>query len=103
MHCERALKACVDLVERDHLLGDLLSTTSRRAGKTLLAIATGIHMAAGHDFMDWKGHREARVLYIDGEMKTLRDEVNRSGLTPDGFHILSHDPHSSQLAVRSRA
>jgi hypothetical protein len=25
-------------------------------------------MAAGRDFMGWKGHREARVLYIDVEM-----------------------------------
>lgn len=60
---------------RDHLLGELFSTTSRvlfyadtGVGKTLLALAWAFAMAFGRNFLHWRSRDKARVLYIDGEM-----------------------------------
>ena len=57
------------------MLGDLITTTIRvfvvgrtGLGKTLFGMTMAISMAAGRDFLHWKTHRPARILYIDGEM-----------------------------------
>jgi hypothetical protein len=93
-----------ELPSPDFVLGDILSTTTRGIlfaptglGKTLFCTAAAFAMAAGTGFLGWKGHRPVRVLYIDGEMSQIlfrdrmRDEAQRSGLKPEGFHGLSHD------------
>ena len=73
-----------DVEDPDFLMAELLSTTSRMLlvaetglGKTQLSMALAIHIAAGRDFLHWKAHRPARVLYIDGEMskRTLRKRI----------------------------
>jgi AAA domain len=60
---------------RDYLLGSVLCTTSRwltfgetGVGKTLLAGDIGGAVASGSQFLDWGGRRQARVMYLDGEM-----------------------------------
>jgi hypothetical protein len=93
-----------DLPEPDFLLGHWLTTTSRvlltaatGLGKTNFGLALGIRAAAGEDFLHWRAHRRARVLYIDGEMsrRLLRqrvlDEEKRVGITPEFFFALSHE------------
>jgi len=63
----------------------------------MLGMGLGIWAAAGAGFLHWPSVRPARVLFIDGEMsrrllqQRLIDEANRLGLTPEGFHILSHE------------
>jgi hypothetical protein len=76
----------------EHLMGELFSTTSRGliaaptgAGKTMLGMAAGLHLSLGRDFLHWKVHRPARVLYVDGEMppelakERLHDTLKRAG------------------------
>jgi hypothetical protein len=60
---------------RDYLLGNVLCTTSRwlmfgetGVGKTLLAGDIAGAVASGSTFLDWGGRRQARVMYLDGEM-----------------------------------
>src|SRR5207245_4445269 len=79
-----------DLPEPDLLLGHWLTTTTRAifnaptgAGKSMFAIALGMSIGAGCDFLGWKGIRRARGLYVDGEMsrrllkQRLADELDR--------------------------
>jgi hypothetical protein len=95
-----------DLALPDFLLGELLSTTSRvlmvaptGLGKTNLALAVALAIAEGCDFLHWRAHRPARVLYIDGEMprrlmkQRLIDAVRRQGVAPDKLFILSREDH----------
>ena len=86
-----------DMPEQNHLLGNLLSTTSRALivgptglGKTMFGLALGIAIASNAGFLHWAaGSKAARVLYVDGEMsrglmkRRLHDEVRRSGLRPE--------------------
>jgi hypothetical protein len=101
-----------DLPSRDLLLGEVFSTTSRAIlfaktglGKTNLALAIAMRMAAGVMFLHWQGWRKCRVLYIDGEMsrallkeRLLGEEDRlfkdvsasvRDQFKPDGFHALN--------------
>lgn len=91
-----------DLPEPDFILGDWLSTTTRALlvaptglGKTNLALALALRVAAGADFLHWRARRSCTVLYIDGEMsrrllrRRIVDEAERLGTSPDGFHALS--------------
>jgi len=93
-----------DLPEPDFLMGHWLTTTSRvlltaatGLGKTNFGLALGMRGAADMDFLHWRAHRAARVLYIDGEMsrRLLRqrvlDEERRVGITPEFFFALSHE------------
>jgi hypothetical protein len=93
-----------DLAEPDFIMGHWLTTTSRvlltaatGLGKTNFGLALGMRIAAGADFLHWRAHRLARVLYIDGEMsrRLLRlrvlDEEQRVGITPEAFFALSHE------------
>jgi hypothetical protein len=93
-----------DLPQPDRIIGDWLTTTSRALltaptgmGKTNLLMAIATHAAARLDFLHWKAHREARVLFIDGEMNRrllrsrIADVVRRIGLQPPGLHVLSHE------------
>jgi hypothetical protein len=93
-----------DLEPPDCLMGDWLTTTSRvllvaptGLGKTNFSMALGMAVAAGVDFLHWRGRRPARVLYIDGEMsrrlyrQRIADAVARLGLEPAGFHALSRE------------
>jgi hypothetical protein len=64
-----------DIPPRDYLLGSVLCTTSRwlmfgetGVGKSLLAGDIGGAVASGSPFLDWGGRRQARVMYLDGEM-----------------------------------
>src|SRR5262245_1059306 len=79
-----------DLPALDLLLGHVFHTATRillaaktGLGKTNLGLALGMRIAAGVDFLHWKGVRPARVLYIDGEMsrrllkERLLDEERR--------------------------
>jgi hypothetical protein len=88
----------------DLILGDWLTTTSRLLlvgetglGKTNFFLALALHIAAGADFLHWRGRRPCRVLYIDGEMsrrllkQRIADAVERIGDHPVGFHALSHE------------
>jgi hypothetical protein len=63
------------LPERDHLLGNVLCSTSRwlifgdtGVGKTLFTMAIGGAVASGKPFLNWIGRRPARVMYLDGEL-----------------------------------
>ena len=103
-----------ELPARDYLLDSALSTTARwlisgdtGVGKTLLALELGFAMAAGADFLKWKGVRSARVMYIDGEMpaETMKERIetaaaiygnevqlyayNRDDLGPDAIPALN--------------
>jgi hypothetical protein len=93
-----------DLPEPDLLMGHWLTTTTRALltaatglGKTNYGLALGMRCAACKDFLHWRAHRPARVLYIDGEMsrRLLRqrvlDEERRVGITPEAFFALSHE------------
>jgi len=93
-----------DILKKDLLLGEVFSTTTRAMlsaptglGKTHLAVAIGISMAACADFCHWKVHRPARVLVVDGEMpreliqERLGDAARRLGSQPEGFHCLSRE------------
>ena len=92
------------LKEPDFLLGNWLTTTSRvlvtaatGLGKTNFGLALAQRISAGADFLHWRGHRPASVLYIDGEMsgRLLRtrilDEAARHRLDPHYFYALSHE------------
>jgi AAA domain len=93
-----------DLPEPDFIMGDWLTTTTRGLlvaptglGKTNFAMALGMHIAAGTDFLHWRARRPSRVLYIDGEMsrrllrQRIADAVRRLGEKPSGFHAFSHE------------
>jgi hypothetical protein len=95
-----------DIAPPDFLLGELLSTTSRvlmvaptGIGKTNIALAIALAIAEGCDFLHWRAHRAARVLYIDGEMprrlmkQRLVDAVRRQGVAPTNLFILSREDH----------
>jgi hypothetical protein len=93
-----------DLPEPDYLMGHWLTTTSRALlvaptgiGKTNFAMGLAMATAAGRGFLQWRGRRPARVLYLDGEMsrrlfkQRLADAVRRLGEAPPTFHALSHE------------
>ena len=68
-----------DLPKEDHLLGHLLSTTTRilfsadsGSGKTMLALGLAFAVGIGHKFLRWRAVRRGRVLLIDGEMPRVR-------------------------------
>jgi hypothetical protein len=84
------------LPPRDYLMGAWLTTTSRvmlvaptGLGKTNLGLAIAIAVASGQGILHWKGHRCAKVLYVDGEMsrelfqERLEDAQRRSGVDLD--------------------
>ncbi len=108
-----------DLPEPDRLLGHWLTTTTRAIldaptglGKTMFAIALGMTVAAGNDFLGWKGIRPARVLYIDGEMsrrllkQRLADEAGRLEARlanrPDGFYPLSREDYENFAPLNTK-
>jgi hypothetical protein len=93
-----------ELPEPDHLMGTVMTTTSRLLvvgetgiGKTNFFMAGGMRMSAGKDFLHWRAHRPCNVLYVDGEMsrrllkQRIADEVERLGFRPPTFYALSHE------------
>jgi hypothetical protein len=93
-----------DLPPPDRLLGEWLTTTSRvyvsadtGLGKTSLGMAITAHPGAGLDFLHWRCHRRARVLYIDGEMsrrlfkRRIDEAVTRLGAPSPGARFLSKE------------
>jgi RecA-family ATPase len=93
-----------ELPPPDKLLGEWMTTTSRilltadtGLGKTNLCMAFAGNMAAGVDFLHWRAHRPAKVLYIDGEMsrrllkRRIEDVVRRLGFEPDNLLCLSSE------------
>lgn len=94
-----------DLAEPDHLLGHIVSTTSRTLlvaptglGKTNFSMALGIAIAAGDGFLHWRGcGRPRSILFIDGEMsnrltkRRVEDAARRLGSAPQTFHVLCRD------------
>src|SRR5258706_8859727 len=64
-----------DLAPPEFIMGYWLTTTTRALlsaatglGKTNFGLALGMRIAARQDFLHWRAHRAARVLYLDGEM-----------------------------------
>ncbi|SFJ53244.1 AAA family ATPase [Bradyrhizobium sp. Gha] len=115
-----------DLPTPDYLMSEVFSTTSRAIlagptglGKSNLAIAIGMRMAAGARFLHWLGRRRSTVLYIDGEMsrRLLRErllseekrllnecsEVERPAINIDGFHALNTEDIASFHPLNTRA
>jgi hypothetical protein len=93
-----------DLPAPDRILGEWLTTTSRvymsadtGLGKTSLSLAIAVHCGAGLDFLHWHCHRQARVLFIDGEMsrrllkRRIREAATRLGVKPLGALFLSRE------------
>lgn len=95
-----------DLPPPDFLLGELLSTTTRAMlvgptglGKTMVGLALGLALTQGPgDFLHWKIPRQARGLYVDGEMsrrlmkRRIIDEVRRqAAATHAPLFILSRE------------
>jgi hypothetical protein len=93
-----------DVAPPDFLLGEVLSTTSRvlmfaptGLGKTNLGLAAAMAIADGRDFLHWRGHRPAKVLYIDGEMsrrlmkQRLIDAVRRHCNKPTNLFIVNRE------------
>lgn len=78
-------------------LAEIFLSAPTGLGKTMFKMAVGLSIAGGTDFLHWRGHRPARVLYIDGEMSNrlhkvrLEDAARRYGGTPAGFHALCRD------------
>lgn len=100
----------------DHLLAEMLSTTSRMMlvaptglGKTNFSMAMGLGVASGNGFLHWPGRRSARVLFIDGEMSRrlmksrLVDAARRHGSTPDSFFALCRDDVSDMPPLNTAA
>jgi hypothetical protein len=95
----------LDIPPPDFLLGEILSTTSRAEiiapsglGKTSFAMALGMAIADGANFLHWRaGEGPRHVLFIDGEMsrrlmrRRLEDAVRRSGSRPDTFFLLNRE------------
>ena len=92
------------LPSRDLLVGEWFCTTTRGLmtaptglGKTKFLMRFGMAMAAGVDFLQWRGHRPARVLYVDGEMsrRLLKDRIGEGveelGFKPESFFSFSHE------------
>jgi AAA domain len=106
-----------DVEDPDFLMGEMLSTTSRMLlvaatglGKTQLATALAIHIAAGKDFLHWKASRSAKVLYIDGEMskrqlrKRILDLARRfTGPEPETLYFLSHEDVPNFAPLNTKA
>ena len=104
------------LPPRDYLFDGVLCTTSRwiingetGVGKTLFGLELGFAAAAGADFLSWKGVRQSRVMYLDGEMpaETLKERIkaaadiygevdllayNRDVLGPEQMPPLNSEP-----------
>ena len=97
-------------------MGSVMSTTSRwlmigetGIGKTLLSMDMGAAIAVGVMFLIWTGQRQARVMYIDGELpaETFKERMqllakrygpdiellgyNRDDLGDDGLPPLNTD------------
>jgi hypothetical protein len=114
-----------DLPKPDYLLGEVFSTTNRGImsaptglGKTNFALALGMRIAAGANFLHWEGRRACKVLYIDGEMsrRLLKQRLTaeearliaelgeqvREQFKPCGFHALSTEdiPNFQPLNAR---
>jgi AAA domain len=93
-----------ELPPPDRLLGEWLTTTSRvymsadtGLGKTSLGMAIAAHLGAGLDFLRWRCHRRAQVLYIGGEMsrrlfkRRIDEAVTRLGAPSPGARFLSKE------------
>jgi hypothetical protein len=75
----------MELPPRDFLMGEWVCTTSRvtliaatGVGKTLLTLDLAAAIAAGRDFLHWKGSgKPRRVMYLDGEMpkETMKERL----------------------------
>jgi hypothetical protein len=91
-----------DLPQRDLLLGELLSTTSRALltadtglGKTNFGMAIAGHVGAGRDFLHWRCPCRRNILYVDGEMarrlfrERIADVLRRLHPAPTRAHFFS--------------
>ena len=77
IHLALSARTLIDRVlpKEEQLLGSIVTTGSRMflvgptgAGKTMLGLAMAGAIASGSGFLNWQASRQARVLYIDGEM-----------------------------------
>ena len=77
-----------EIEERDYLMGTVMCTTSRwmiysptGLGKTLFTLNLVAAIAAGQPFLNWSAGREAKALYIDGEMptETFKERIIQAG------------------------
>jgi len=72
----------------------------RGTGKTMLALALGVHMGLGTDFLRWRPTRRVKVLYVEGESRNsqlqqrLRALVGSGKIEPGYFRLLTY---SSQV------
>jgi putative DNA primase/helicase len=83
---------------REYLLKPWLTTTGLAMidamaghGKTWLALAVGYAVASGTGLLGWEVMREARVLYVDGELPgaLLQKRLRMLGAPLDDFIVLS--------------
>jgi hypothetical protein len=105
----------------DPLLGHLFMTGSRilfaaetGMGKTLIGLGWAFAMALGKDFLHWKSHRPAHVLYIDGELPRdlLQERIDTAYRffdidpsqpnRPQGPLLLSHEDHLDMPPIDTR-
>ena len=106
------------LPPRDYLLGNVFCTTSRwlifgdtGVGKTLFAMSMAGAMASGNAFLVWDRQRQARVMYLDGEMpaetfkermQLIADEFGED-LTLFGYNRDVLGPEKCSRSTRPRA
>jgi AAA domain len=89
----------------DYLMGEVLATDSLAElygptgkGKTFFCLALAAHIAAGRDFLHWKGPGKPRnVLFVDGELgkRRLKERVDavvrHLGAVPVGLRIINRE------------
>lgn len=105
-----------DIPPADYLCGTWLTTTSRvlltgptGLGKTMLGVALAVATGSAAGFLHWDAGREARILYIDGEMsrremqRRLRDEAGRTGLHPENLFVLSKEDFDDMPPLNTEA
>jgi hypothetical protein len=100
----------------DFISGSWLSTTSRASliagtgvGKTIFAMQLAYDVSLGKDFLHWRGRRQCRVLYVDGEMsrRLFRDRViacrERAGEDSPTFYGLNYEDVVDFKPLNSKA
>ena len=105
-----------ELPPLDYLMGDWLTTTSRimfsadtGIDKSSFWLAVLAYCAAGANFLHWRCHRPARVLFVDGEMsrrwlqKMISDATRRLGTVPATMFFISREDYPNMRPLNTPA